>query len=237
VVGYYPSDLYGIAVDPTGRFVFTGVAGLNGGLLVFDCAAALSLPMTIPLTPNRFHLISTHVLPDTLTAPFFFRPLESLVIAYNNNGGIYIPRLGLNTLGAINVSSAYMLFCQEEDTLRTPFIDFDPNQDEFPFWRIDVPDFLDPGTVYHISANRWSWIGYPFPFPRPVQEALTDMYEEIDIIMDDEGGICIPYLVDTIGEFQPGQGYYVYSHFDWDFQYYLPPDVDPWEGFPWDGDR
>ena len=70
-----------------------------------------------------------------------------------------------------------------------------------------------------------------------MQEALHDMYDEIDIIMDDEGGICIPYLIDTIHEFQPGQGYYVYSHFDWDFQYYLPPDVDPWEGFPWDGDR
>ncbi len=80
-----------------------------------------------------------------------------------------------------------------------------------------------------------------------IDEIVRDLKSNQTLLMKDavktsfqngiEGGICIPYLVDTIHEFQPGQGYYVFSHFDWDFQYYIPPGVDPWEGFPWDGDR
>ncbi|MBZ0263498.1 T9SS type A sorting domain-containing protein [bacterium] len=205
-------------------------------MFVFDCAPALSLPLNIPLHGNRFQLISTCVQPDTLTPRYLFRSLDSLQIAYQNDGHIYIPEV-IDNIAEIDVSKALLIYQSNNRTFTLPFQLDSPDVGPFEPPITPQAEFIDPDTEYHVNANRWSWVGYPFPYPRPVQQALDFMYDEISIIMDDEGGFCIPYLVDTIEEFQPGQGYYVFSGFDWDFQYHVPDDVDPWEGFPFEDDE
>ncbi|MBZ0264977.1 T9SS type A sorting domain-containing protein, partial [bacterium] len=203
-----------------------------GTFTIFNCSPALSLPQRIPFSDNRFHLISPHVSPDSLTPHYLFRSVEHLQIAYQDNGSIYIPEV-VDTIEELDLSKALKVFVSEADTLILPY-QLDPDRGAIP--TVDA-EFIDPDTEYHVDANRWSWVGYPFPYPRPVQEALDFMYDEISIIMDDEGNFCIPNFVDTIEEFQPGQGYYVFSGFDWVFQYHVPDDVDPWEGFPFDDEE
>ncbi|MBZ0266501.1 T9SS type A sorting domain-containing protein [bacterium] len=234
VCGYVNgSNVNAIATDSSGRYAFVGNSSNNSSLIVYDCAPAMSFPMKNALNGNRFHLITSYVHPDSFNARYYFESLDHLQIAYEDDGSIYIPDL-VNTIDPVDLSEAYLVFVDDIDTLKQPFTVIPYDWDGLNPMEYDFVSFIDPETEYHVDANRWSWIGYPFPYPRPLQQALDFMYDEISIIMDDEGGFCIPYLVDTIEELQPGQGYYVFSGFDWDFQYYLPPNVDPWEGFPFD---
>lgn len=161
----------------------------------------------IPIQPNYFELVSFHVTPLDLAAEEVFGSLEHLVIAYQNDGDIYLPP-EINTIGEIDATQGYRIFCNEPDQLVT----------------VGYP--LDPaGTDYHLTAGPWNWLGYPFPFETPVEVVLGPLAEQIVIVMADDGRAWIPSInINTMGNMQPGEGFMVVVNDDVTFNYILPHD-------------
>jgi len=179
------------------------VAQIFTGVHILDCSAAAALPLRINLRPRYFNLISTFARPDTLDPEFIFRDLEHLEIVYQDDGAIYLPELGIDTIEELNVTEGYSVFCSQASEL------------------VINGTVLDPDTRYALNANQWNWLGYPFYKSQPVEEALRDIRRDLVIILDDQGGYWIPELnLNTLGNMHPGKGYYTYVDENLEFQYY-----------------
>lgn len=197
---------FSLALDPSGRYLYgSSIWGDHEGrwgLTVWDCAAAANLPLVIPLQANRFELVSSTVEPDTLIPLSVFGELEHLLIAYDVEGGIYIPDW-VDTIGEIDVTMGYSLFNSEADSL------------------VLMGSYIDTETTYHLAGNRWSWLGYPHYLPVAPEVALAEVWDDLEIILDDDGRFYIPGVVNNMEAMQPGKGYYVFSYTERDFQYNL----------------
>ncbi|MBZ0264492.1 T9SS type A sorting domain-containing protein [bacterium] len=159
--------------------------------------------LVIPLQGNYFELISTCYSPEDLGADAVFEDVTGLTIAYQDNGSIYLPPF-INTIGDIDVTRGYQLFCETDSELRIQ------------------GENIDPETEYMIEGMRWNWIGYPFDVETPVVDALSAIENDITIVMTDDGSIWIPPFVNTINNMQPGTGYFVFAQEDITFQYNAP---------------
>ncbi len=147
--------------------------------------------LTIPLQGRYFELISSCLVPTELNASLVFGNIADLEIVYQVDGRIYIPLI-INTIGNIDVTQGYQIFCRNESELTiagTP---------------------IDPVTVYSLATHTWNWLGYPFSTPTPITAALVDITEEIEIVMTDDGRLWIPPIINTIGNMQSGEGYFVF---------------------------
>lgn len=135
---------------------------------------------TVPIHPYRFDLVSTYVEPEFLNASAIFGLIDGIQIVYQNNGRIFIPPY-INTIGNVDLSQGYLVLCDRESD-----------------WLIEG-NFVDPATPIILPGNQWSWMGYPIPFPVPIELALSNVQDQIDIVMNDEGGFWIPDVFDGIG--------------------------------------
>ncbi len=156
--------------------------------------------LVIDIPPRYFKLISTYLVPENLNAAQVFANVANLVIVYQNNGGIYIPP-HINTIGNINVTQGYQLFCS---TLSQFTI---------------TGEMIDPNTTYHLNSRTWNWLGYPFNFDVPITTALSEIANVIVIIQTDAGLLWIPPFINTIGNMHPGVGYMTFVSEPRDFNY------------------
>ena len=147
--------------------------------------------LTITLQGRYFELISTYLVPPVLNAAIVFGDVAALEIVYQSNGGIYIPP-HINTIGNINVTQGYQIFCWEASQL------------------VISGEMIDPATEYNLNPNIWNWLGYPFDTPTPITVALGDIAGEIQIVQTDDGRLWIPPIINTIGNMQGGEGYFVF---------------------------
>ncbi|MBZ0263146.1 T9SS type A sorting domain-containing protein [bacterium] len=197
-----------IVPDESGRYVYCVLRrGGDDILIVFDCIEAVGYTFSFDLHGNRFELVSSTLQADVPSPEAVFGGLSSLVFAYQNNGDIYIPGY-INTIDAINPGQGYLLFNQDDEV-------FSQNGQRYE----------GPITTY-IPENQWSWLGYPYWEALPVETVLNFLYDEIAIIMDDEGNFNIPYELSTLDSLRPGNGYYLFSYFDWDFTFPYPDEPD-----------
>ena len=158
--------------------------------------------LIIGLQTNRFELISTPLYLPALYAPYAFESLPALQIAYQDDGSIFLPELDLNTIGRIDLTEAYQVFCTEPSN-----------------WQL-TGHKLGEATEYTLFAGRWNWLGYPLPEPLPVETALSEIEDEIVIVLNDDGGLWIPAIpLNTLGNLQPGEGYYIFTLHDLTFHY------------------
>lgn len=159
--------------------------------------------MSIEITPYIFDMISFYRDPVNRDAAYVFGNLDNLQIAYQEDGGIYIPPpLQTNTIGNINLARGYQIFCSGEGEIRFEGLGVDPTMD------------------IELVGGRWNWIGYPFPESQPIRSMLSGVEDVISIVTTDDGGMWIPSLnLDIIGDMEPGQGYYVFPTEDVTFQY------------------
>ncbi|MBZ0264236.1 T9SS type A sorting domain-containing protein [bacterium] len=174
----------------------------NQSIYGFDISLATQ-DSRIPINNNRFELISFCREPSFETIDSLFANWEGLQIVATDDGQYFIPGL-VNTLDGIDVSKGYRVFTTSLDTVR-----------------LRKPE-ISEDQLYHIEANRWNWIGYPYTSPTTIEQGLDWVYEEIAIIMNDDGQICIPYVVDNLDQFTPGEGYFVFSSFDLEFEFQPP---------------
>ncbi len=162
--------------------------------------SSAGLSMTLPLAGRYFELISTCYVPTHLAANLVFGNVQHLAIVYQVDGGIYVPPI-INTIGEIDVTQGYQVYCTAAS--------------EITF----EGALIDPLTNYTLAARRWNWLGYPFDFEVPVNVALAPIEDVISIVMNDEGHLWIPRLINTLGNLTPGEGYYVFVTQDITFQY------------------
>ncbi|MBZ0265270.1 T9SS type A sorting domain-containing protein [bacterium] len=207
-VGYYDlMNAYDVEVK--GDLIYA--TDHRGRLLILDWNAAQrdeadQDTLIITVQPFRHELISTSIMPQNFDASVVFGGLEHLLIAYEDNGDIFIPNF-INSIGDIDVSEGYDLICNEADTL------------------VIVGEQLSEDWPYHLTANRWNWMGFPFHSPineMAVDDAMFGVEDNLAIIMTDDGDVWIPNFVNTIGNMHEGVGYYVFPLTTFDFVY---PDI------------
>ncbi|MBZ0265372.1 T9SS type A sorting domain-containing protein, partial [bacterium] len=159
-----------------------------------------NMMLDIPLQGNYFELISTNLTPADMNAGVVFGDVAGLVIAYQNDGGVYIPPF-INTIGDIDVTQAYRLFCEANSEL---VIDGTP---------------VDPMMEFNLFTQQWNWMAYPLQDPVSITTALSPIADVVDIVNTDEGQYWIPNIINILGDMQPGKGYLVYVSEDVTFQY------------------
>ena len=154
------------------------------------CDFCGSAGFEIDLVGNRFELISSPWTPTDLPAQMVFGDLATLLIAYADDGGYYLPG-SWNGIGDFTPVEGYRLFCSADETL------------------LITGDLLPAETVYTLTAGLWNWLGYPFEEEVPVDIALADITDQVIIVQNDDGLIWIPGEINTLGNMVPGEGYQV----------------------------
>ncbi len=149
--------------------------------------------LIVQLQGNYFELVSTHLVPPNLNAVSVFGEIAHLEIVYQDNGRIFIPPT-LNTIGNINMTEGYQIYCSS------------PSQ-----WIVSG-QLADPTMLYTLIPRAWNWISYPFDHPIPLVQALAELDGHLEIIMRDDGGLYIPPIINTIGNMQSGVGYFVFTN-------------------------
>ncbi|MBZ0263640.1 T9SS type A sorting domain-containing protein [bacterium] len=162
---------------------------------------SINQTLEIPIQDHYFELISTNIILPDLNSPEVFGQLESLVIVYQADGGIFVPPF-INTIGNITLTNGYRVFCEEQELLQFE------------------GEVMDPETEYTVTGGPWNWLGYPFSQPMNVTEALAEIQDQLVIVMTDDGGFWIPAIgLNTLGNMQAGEGYMVITEEDVTFSY------------------
>jgi len=160
--------------------------------------------MLTPLRNCYFELVSFYVATTDMNATTIFSTIQGLAIAYQDDGRIFVPIIDgpdVNTIGNISISEGYQVFCMQVTEL------------------LLEGDLVDPLTPIALRGNRWNWLGYPVSYPIPVEQALQSILDWVVIIMNSDGRVWVPGIVNTLGELQPGRGYYAFTNQEVVFQY------------------
>ena len=148
--------------------------------------------LTIEL-PNSWKMISSNVLPKNQSIENIMSEVDdNLRIMKNSYGKIYIPTYNINTIVNWDIKHGYNLYMTEESTLIIEGRDVNP---------LTTPIEFLPG---------WHMFSYLRNSPMSVQTALAPVTNDF-LIVKSETGMYVPsYGINTLGNMQPGKGYYIY---------------------------
>ncbi|MBU0712439.1 right-handed parallel beta-helix repeat-containing protein, partial [bacterium] len=168
---------------------------VDGGFAKAGLQGSVYQSVNIPLTANRFNLISSYLYPRYPNATTLFSAVPGLKIAYEDNGAAYIPQYNINTIGDLDITEGYHLFIATTDRMLV-----------VSGLVIDPVNF--PLTL---ANNRFNSIGYLLSEPADVTAIFTGIVDYISIVQDDDGGVWIPELnINTLGSLQPLSGYQIF---------------------------
>ena len=174
---------------------------LNAMLGLFE-GGGPGVQMVVPLRANFFNLVSTYLTPPNLDAAAVFGTIEHLEIVYQDDGDIFIPP-AINTIGNIDTREGYQIFVSGTSQ-----------------WEVEG-EHVNTDAEYELFGRRWNWLGFPYPYEIPITMALEPIEDFVEIVQTDLGGVWIPPAINTIGNMEPGRGYFVFTQEDLNFQY--PP--------------
>lgn len=139
-------------------------------------------------------LISTNLALKDSTLDSIFHSIRSqLLLLKNNNGQVYWPELGINTIGKWNIKEGYRAYFKQSAILRFEGKNIDPSQ--FP---IALP-------------NGWNMISYLRNSPLGIDTCLQSIASNFILVKNNYGQVYWPeYGINTIGAMIPGQGYQIY---------------------------
>jgi hypothetical protein len=145
----------------------------------------------LSITGGQFNLVSFNLLPHYPNADNVFGDLESLQIAYNDDGDVFIPGYNINTIGDINFLDGFYLYTDENTNM-----EFEGTYIHQEDWQINV------------EPAKWNYISVLSQDPVAVVDVFTGLEDEVSIVQAASGDSWIPSLgVNTIGNLQPGLGY------------------------------
>ncbi|MBZ0263784.1 T9SS type A sorting domain-containing protein [bacterium] len=193
----FRTGMYRTEGDANDIFIEEGiafVANLGNGMQMLDCRSALGFPppprLTIPLTANYFNLVSSPIHLTNRNPLTLFGSLESLRLVMANSGGLFIPP-DLNTIGEINLTQAYRIFCMERER-----------------WIIQGEQ-ISRETLYTVFGNRMNWLGHPYLNSVPVMDAMQQIEDDIIVMYNDTGEMWVPGYFRSLENMVPGEGYYI----------------------------
>ncbi|MDO9548276.1 MAG: T9SS type A sorting domain-containing protein, partial [Candidatus Marinimicrobia bacterium] len=170
---------------------------VDGGFAKASLQGSVYQTVNIPLTANRFNLISIYLYPKYPNISSIFGNLTDLKIVYEDNGSSYIPQYGINTIGDMDITEGYHVFVAGEDKeLSLQGMTITPQN-----WQITL------------NKNQFNSISYLYDAPMSVEYAFADIASQIEIVQDDAGGVWIPSMsINSLVNLQPLSGYQVFTN-------------------------
>ena len=151
---------------------------------------------------SGWSIFSTYITPQNEDfESVFYNISDDLVIIKDQNGNVYWPEYGLNSIGNLEIGNAYQIKMD--------------NNNELTITGYQV------NCETEISLNNgWNLIGYLNSYPNEIEEQFNSISEELIIIKDDNGNIYWPlFSINSIGNLNPGSGYQIKVNSDIDFNY------------------
>lgn len=195
IVKLYDASQLRYATVTAVNYTFGNGHFVEGGFAKASLQGSVYQSVSIPLTANRFNLISSYLFPRYPNAGTLFSTVPGLKIAYEDNGAAYIPKYSINTIGDLDITEGYHLFVAETDRVLTiSGLTIDPAN--FPL---------------NLAANRFNSVGYLQSAALDVTAVFGEIADNIAIIQDDDGGVWIPSMgINSLGNLQPLDGYQIF---------------------------
>ncbi len=158
----------------------------------FTTEPSPSSNIEIPLSLG-WNLISSNIIPEEQAMESVFEGMNNIVFVKNGAGQIFFPAFGLNQIGDWNVEAGYYVYTNSSSILNISGNEVNPVLQGIQ---------LNPG---------WHLVSYLRNSPMNVQQALGSIASNLIIAKNNLGGIYHPgFGINTLGEMQPGQGYWLY---------------------------
>jgi photosystem II stability/assembly factor-like uncharacterized protein len=160
--------------------------------------------LTIPITSNRWQLVSSNIVPPVDSIANILSPVRTfLSFAKDQDGAFYYPAIDINDIEVWDMQEAYMIYLWSTRTLTIE----------------GVPAVVRDYS-YDFDAMKWYFIGYLPQQEMPISQALAPISSLI-MVKDTDGNIYYPAEgINNITNMSPGNGYQIISSQDINnFQY------------------
>ncbi len=143
---------------------------------------------------SGWNMVSSYIRPDDPDIETLFAFVRSkIVLVKAEDGSIYFPELGINTIGDWDPTVSYQVFAN---------VDF--------LWSIEGTE-MDPTSTSLNLEQGWNQIPFISQTELDIETALSSIADELIIAKDFAGRIYYPeFGINEIGQMEPGQGYKVY---------------------------
>jgi len=146
----------------------------------------------IPLSLG-WNLISSNVIPDEPAMTSIFSGMNNYFLVKNDAGQIYSPFWGLEQIGDWNIEDGYYVYTNGSSILNISGAEVIPSQQGI-----------------ELNAG-WNLVSYFRNSPMNAQQALAGISSNLIMAKNNSGGFYHPgFGINTLGEMQPGQGYWLY---------------------------
>jgi hypothetical protein len=163
------------------------------------------LPVQIIELEFGWNMISTYLNPSKPAMEDIWADiLNEVLIVKDNNGNVFIPSFGINTIGNWDPLQAYQVYMNSNVTLK-----------------IEGTLIKYSDTPLHLLSG-WNMAAYIKNTQMNIETALASLTDENNLVIakNNDGFVYIPeYEVNTIGEMLPGQGYQIYLNNNCDLIY------------------
>ena len=141
---------------------------------------------------SGWSLFSTYILAeDNSLETIFEEIINDVIIIKDENGNVYWPEFGLNSIGNLNPGDAYQIKMNNTNLLIITGLQVDCNSD------------------INLSSG-WNFIGYLNSDSYDIEDQFSSIFQELIIIKDSNGNVYWPfYSINTIGSMNPGEGYQI----------------------------
>jgi len=179
-------------------YVETGIGGTRAKLAVDDILVESS-EMNFSDThliemQSGWNTISSYMIPSSLNLNSVFNDiLPSINVIKNNEGKILIPQFGLNQIGDWNWQEGLMVNTNQATNLN-----------------ISGTEIIPQNYSLYLSQG-WNLIPYLRNSAMSIETALAPIVQNIIIVKNSNGKMYNPaFSINTIGNMQPGEGYFIY---------------------------
>ncbi len=165
--------------------------------------------LEIILPGNAWSIISSYIIPQITDIEMMLEDIETnMLILKNNEGNMYFPALGINSIYNWDVLEGYKIYMVNQDVLTIEGLRVNP---------VSTPIPLETG---------WNIISYLRTTSMSVVTAFEGIVDDILIVKNSAGDMYFPALnINSLGQMNPTEGYKVYSYNNVDLYY-------PANGFP-----
>ncbi len=144
---------------------------------------------------NGWNLISSNVIPGEPAMESVFDGMNNIVVVKNQDGQVYSPSFGINQIGNWDITQGYYVYVSSSSILQIEGILVNP---------IETPINLNQG---------WNLVSYLRNSEMLAPDALQGISGSLLFVKDRMGNIYHPgFGINTIGNMQPGQGYWIYMN-------------------------
>ncbi len=154
----------------------------------------VSAPQYIDINLNQgWNTISSNIIPNAPNMEDIFAEMDELVIVKNAAGQIFEPAQNINQIGDWNIAHGYMVYITAPATLQITGTAVDPTETEINL------------------VSGWNLVSYLRNSPLAISTALEGINNSLILVKNNLGQLYYPaYGLNTIGNMQQGQGYWIY---------------------------